>query len=92
MIVEPAGSSFLTAQKTRGRAYRFFACHFPAYAQGEGRLGVDEPVLLRERVAVTRARIGCYHTEAHSYPGEITHFTCDGGATEMKSGSQLTRR
>src|SRR6266404_6963039 len=34
MIVEPAGSSFLTAQKTRGRAHRFFACHFLAYAQG----------------------------------------------------------
>ena len=29
-----AGSSFLTAQKTRGRAHRFFACHFLAYAQG----------------------------------------------------------
>src|SRR5260370_5092283 len=34
MIVEPAGSSFLTAQKTGGRAHRFFACHFLAYAQG----------------------------------------------------------
>jgi hypothetical protein len=34
MIVEPAGSSFQTAQKTRGRAHRFFACHFLAYAQG----------------------------------------------------------
>src|SRR5712671_3477842 len=34
MIVEPTGSSFLTAQKTGGRAHRFFACHFLAYAQG----------------------------------------------------------
>ena len=34
MIVEPAGGSFLTAQKTRGRAHRFLACHFLAYAQG----------------------------------------------------------
>jgi hypothetical protein len=36
MIVEPAGSSFLTAQKTRGRAHRFFACHFLAYAAQGG--------------------------------------------------------
>src|ERR1700751_4744095 len=34
MIVEPAGSSFLTAQKTLGWAHRFFACHLLAYAQG----------------------------------------------------------
>jgi len=29
-----SGHSFLTAQKTGGRAHRFFACHFLAYAQG----------------------------------------------------------